>query len=426
MQLIVCEYCGTEYKDNLPRCPLCGKVAAAAVRQESRTEDGKAAEGKGGAFLASGKKRKKDRIPKWMWMVSCVILAIAVLLCTVYILFAMGAFSGGEKQPLHEEDVTQTVLPEEPPAEEATEVPEEDMEVLCTDLVLSQPVVTLEEKSGFVFLTVIPEPVDCTETIFFSISDPSVAEIAATDDLSVMVTAVSPGTAIITVTCGDVTKTCTVLCQFDEELPENPEETELPEVPTETEEPEEPEVPAAEPTLNKTDFTLFHPGESFRLEVADAPEDAVISYVSSRPAVATVSETGLVTAVGSGTSNITVKVNDITLTCIARCNLADSAETGGDTTVPPAESTTQPDPDAVYTISHTDVTLKENDSVFTVTLMDEEGNAVTGENWSSSNSQVCTVDANGKVTASGTTGTADVTTTYHGKTYTCTVRCYYP
>lgn len=420
MQLVVCEYCGTEYRDNLPRCPLCGKAAATAVRQESQQEGEKASAGKGGAFLASGKSKKKDRIPKWMWMVSCVILAVAVLLCTLYILFAMGAFGSMNNEPIHVEEPTQTEEPDVTPPEEQTEAPVEDPEVLCTDLQLSQNVVTLEEKSGFVFLTVIPEPMDCTETIFFSISDPSVAEIEATDDLSVMVTAVSPGTAIITVTCGDVTKTCTVLCQFEEEMPEEPSVTEEPE---ETEQPEE---PAAEPVLNKTDFTLFHPGESFRMEVANAPEGAAIAFASSNPSVATISNTGVVTAVGSGTSNITVTINDVTLTCIARCNLADSAETGGDTQTPPAENNTQTDPDAVYTISHSDVTLKETDPVFTVTLYDENGTVVTGETWTSSNSQICTVDANGKVTAAGVTGNADVTTTYNGKTYTCTVRCYYP
>lgn len=424
MQLVVCEYCGTEYRDNLPRCPLCGKAAATAVRNEAQQGSGASSEVKSGT---SGSVKKKDRIPKWMWMVSCIILALAVLLCTVYILFVMGAFSGGEKVPVHVEEQIQTEVPEELPIQEP-EVPVEDPEVLCTDLVLNQTEVILEEKSGFVFLTVIPEPMDCTETIFFSISDPSIAEIEATDELTVKVTALEPGTAMITISCGTVTKTCTVHCLFEEALEELPEETEEPvntEEPVEEEETTEETEEPVEPTLNNIDFTLFHPGESFRLVVNNAPEGANITYTSSNPAVATVSNTGLVTAVGSGTSYLTVKVNDTVLTSVARCNLADSAETGGtaeETTQVPAETVT----DVNYKISHVDVTLKTGDPAFVLTLLEEDGTAVVGEVWSSSNSQICTVDANGKVAAVGNTGTANVSTIYGGKTYTCTVRCYYP
>ena len=147
----------------------------------------------------------------------------------------------------------------------------------------------------------------------------------------------------------------------------------------------------------------------------DAPADASITFSSSNSAVATVTTLGGVKAVGSGNATITVMVNDVKLTCIARCNLADSAETGngGDTTVQPSAS---------YAISHSDVSLFTVGETFRLVLSDDTGAAVSGVNWSSSNGGVCSVSAGGTVTALGS-GTATVSTTYGGKTYSCIVRC---
>ena len=124
----------------------------------------------------------------------------------------------------------------------------------------------------------------------------------------------------------------------------------------------------------------------------------------------TVTNTGEVTAVGSGTATITVTVNSTKLTCIARCNLGDSAETGdtGDTG----------DSDVTYSLSHTDVTLFSSGESFQITVSPTPGSV----SWSTSNSAVCSVDGSGNVTAVGS-GTANVTATIGGKTYTCIVRC---
>ena len=39
MARIVCEYCGTEYDDNMPRCPLCGTVNEAVADEEDAEEE---------------------------------------------------------------------------------------------------------------------------------------------------------------------------------------------------------------------------------------------------------------------------------------------------------------------------------------------------------------------------------------------------
>lgn len=409
MELKTCEYCGTEYKGELPECPLCG------MPDDFRSEDAAAAAAaaRGGARLAVG---KGEKIPKWMWIAACGVLAAAVLLGGVYFLYAMGLFSSDEEKNIHDPVEDSTIVQQEPVEDEnLPEAPEVEVidPTACTDLTLSQTAVTLDEKSGYFFLTVLAEPSDCEDPITYVSSDPSVATVSGHGS-SCMITAVSPGVADIVVSCGDVQKICVITCDFTEEPPVEEE----PDSEAEPENEPEPE-PEVQPTLSSVDFTLFTPGEQTMLLVNDAPVGADITFTSSDSKVCTVTNKGLVTAVGSGSCTITVKVNDIALKCIARCNLNSSAETGSGNTEPVDTG----DPNAVYTISHTDVTLNNNSKTFQITLKDESGKDITGEGWASTDTNICTVDANGNVTAISS-GKADVKTTYGGKTYSCIVRCH--
>ena len=154
-------------------------------------------------------------------------------------------------------------------------------------------------------------------------------------------------------------------------------------------------------------MTFFSPGEQFSLAVKGAPEDADITYSSADPSVATVSDRGVITAMGSGTTTITVYVGGRDpLSCIVRCNLDSSAEA----------------PDGSYSISHSDVTMSLMGEYFKLRLLDSNGDAVSGVSWSSGDSSICTVDVSGVVTAAGS-GTTTVSTTYGGSTYQCIVRC---
>lgn len=408
MKLKTCEYCGTEYSGDLAQCPLCGK--SAGPRRENA---------KGGSRLASrrekpGKeelRRDEERVPRWMWAIICTVLALAVLVGALYFVYIMGFFDRKAKpqQPDPSQNVQeQGPSEEQPPEPEVPELPDEPADpsqIRCTSLTLSQTAVVMDEEGGRIFLTAVALPTDCTEEIVFTSSDESVVTV----DQSGMLTAIAPGEAEIVVTCGSKTKTCSVLCEFEPSAPQVPDE---PAVPVEPEQPAEPE-PEKEPTLSSEDFTLFHPGEQTTLKVKDAPEGASITYTSSDPSVATVTDSGLVTAVGSGNSTITVMVGDKKLTCIARCNLGDSTENNNGST---------PEVSGTYTISHSDVTLFHADERFTITLFNDQGTEIVGESWSSSDSSVCTVNADGRVIAVGK-GTATITTTYGGKTYECIVRC---
>lgn len=384
MKLKVCEYCGTEYDDSLKKCPLCGK-------------------GQGDEVPAAAVDASQDRIPQWMWILTCVLLALAVVVGFVYFLVSMEYV--GKKDnvepvisaPVVEEPVE--VVPMEPVVEE------KPRDLSCTGLTLSQEDLVLDELGGHVFLTALPDPLDCEDEVRFT----SLDETVATVDDGGMITAVAPGETEILVTCGTVSKVCLVICDFVVEEVEEGQETEE-ETPEEVPE-EETEVPPAQPELSSVDFTLFRPGEETVLTVKNASEAAVITYASSDTTVATVSEAGKVVAVGEGTATITVTVDGQILSCIARCKIGATTENNEDTETAPVD----------MRLSHTDATLFRLGETFVLSL-NGDGNEVSDVVFSSENASICTVNSNGLVTATGA-GTTNVNATCGGKTYTCIIRC---
>lgn len=92
-------------------------------------------------------------------------------------------------------------------------------------------------------------------------------------------------------------------------------------------------------TLNRTDFTLKNVGDTFRLQVMNAPEGAGMGqWTISDEKVATIAEDGTVTAVGGGVATASIELElggeTLTLTCIVRCSAKNGdapAENTGDT-----------------------------------------------------------------------------------------------
>ena len=416
MKLKTCEYCGTEYSSELRTCPLCGKVGASDQgSQAPQARSGRKGDSRGKSHKAPPP--DQDKIPRWMWAMICVILGLAVLLGAGYFAYVMGFFGSGSTSSQTQISDTQTTEPEDTQTDTTPETdetedsqPEEDdtaatSGVPCTSLTLSQDSITLDEAGGHIFLTAVSRPADCTDKITYESSDESIVTINENG----MITAVAPGEAEIIVTCGSITERCSVLCDF-EAVTTEPDTDTPDDNDSDTQQPDVSASDGSDASLSSTDFTLFRPGEKTTLTVHNAPAGATITYVSSDASVVTVTNTGEVTAVGSGTATITVTVNSTKLTCIARCNLGDSAETGdtGDTG----------DSDVTYSLSHTDVTLFSSGESFQITVSPTPGSV----SWSTSNSAVCSVDGSGNVTAVGS-GTANVTATIGGKTYTCIVRC---
>lgn len=400
MKLRTCKKCGTEYDMNEVKCPICGDHNGSGGKDAKKVSD-------------------KEPVPKWGWVVSAWITGIAVLIGIVAIVIRMGYFTdefnfSGEEYLYTVEDVEAMEAAKNGGLTVETE--DEVNPALCSDLIISQDRITLSEVGDRAFLNAVARPATCEEEITYASSDEDVITVSA----SGMIMAEGPGEAEVIVSCGNVSVTCAVTCDFaqpEEEIEES-QETEETEETVEAEETEETteeqtEPEQLQPEVKPADFTLHFPGEEAQLNVTNVPDGAPVSYVSSNASVVTVTDSGKVKAVGNGQATITVTVGDVKLTCIARCNLSSTAEGTGDAT--PESSYTGP-----FKLSHTDVTLV-NGETFKIVLMDATGKAASGLTWTTSNTGVCTVSGN-TVKAVGK-GQANVSVTYGGTTYSCIVRC---
>lgn len=198
------------------------------------------------------------------------------------------------------------------PTETATEP---SMKVLpCTDLVLVDSTVTLDRLGATWKISAVPTPADTTDTVTFVSSNPDVATVT----LDGQVTAVSAGTATITVTCGNVSKSCTVRCSFaNASTAPSTKPSTAPSATTEvTTAPTT--LPPIDLTLNRDDFTLTYAGEEWML-MDDKDAAKLVTWTSDDTDVCTVKD-GLVTAVGSGAAKIIATYNGKSVECWVRCS----------------------------------------------------------------------------------------------------------
>jgi uncharacterized protein YjdB len=147
-------------------------------------------------------------------------------------------------------------------------------------------------------------------------------------------------------------------------------------------------------TLNQTTLTLS-PKQTAQLTAAVNPANASnkkVLWTTSNSRVAKVSSTGLVTAVGSGKATITVTSEDVR-TKKASVNLSVTSAVVPVTSVTINLKTSTLAPNQTLQLS---ATLKPNNATNKKIV------------WSSSNTKIATVDANGKFTAK-TNGTATIT-----------------
>lgn len=260
----------------------------------------------------------------------------------------------------------------------------------CTGVTMDSSV-TFTAQGQAQLLNVTLSPADTTDSLTFQSDNTAVATVTAEG----LVTAVAPGRATVTITCGSATALCSVDCDFTVDTSETTEPSGTTEEPTDAME------------LDRTDITFFSKGETTRLKVGSL-SPAEVQWSSDNSSVASV-DNGWVTAEGSGTTRVRAVYQGQELVCIVRCNFDDEDESE-----PPATE----DSDGGVTISHTDVTLSV-DEAFTLRLRDADGNTLN-VSWSAGNSSVCTVSGN-TVTAVGS-GYTEVSCTYDGETYTCIVR----
>ncbi len=452
MEKIICENCGQEYDASLGACPICGHTNEQLGTTAPQPETAYTGAADGGQGRHPNRAKDENRIPTWLIAAICVILGLAIIIGAIYIMSSIGLFksekaadpgtatetktaqtvpapnetaaepspeepveadpyiSGSDTQPAGPEqpqkadpDATDPAQPEEEPTEESAEEPKspeeaqpeetgedsetdaesaettaEKADVSCESISLNRSDITLSFRGETFTFTPVVYPSSAADSIVWSSSDESLVTVNQSGTVNARV---GTGSSYVTITaqCGDKKATCIVRCSF-----------------------ETADVLLA---LNMEDITFSYAGETAVL----APEDTnptaetAITWSTSDPAVVSVDESGKLTAMGSGTAEITATSGTKTGKCIVRCSFG-SAAGSADT----------------YTLSSNDVTLFHAGESFTLSVT-AAGGSVPEHTWSTSDASVCTVDADGKVTAVAA-GTASILTTIDGRLLQCVVR----
>lgn len=200
---------------------------------------------------------------------------------------------------------------------------------------------------------------------------------------------------------------------------DDPLSLDSPDLPTVEPDPFSTQIPAttapnAELKLSSTDFTLSPKYPTYQMEITGVGR-AQATYSMSNESVATVSSTGLITAVGNGNTTLTVTdQNGNTGTAIVRVSGMSAAQTTASATPAPSATATSSG-SAKLNYSDFSITAQYPDPI----RLRVQGGEAAG--WKSSNTGVATVSDNGTVTGVGN-GSAKITCTLSdGSTLTCDV-----
>ena len=454
MNKVICDVCGTMYPDNAKQCPICGCAAAepAEVMDSAENDNVEGAVGayshkKGGHFSKSNvrkrgkaaEKASKASAAKMVedketpddeeeessgsnkgLIIAIIFLIVAILgmLCYIFFTYFAGDIFGDTNEPISTVATTT----------ENTEGTIAEIKCESMDLQVPNNEITFEKVGHVWLLTVETSPVDTTDKITYSTSDPSVATVSNEG----RVTAVGAGTATITVKCGDVVKECRVVCNFGTE-PTEETVVETTEATEPTEETTEPTTKPTEPEVDVSKFYLFprrdgdctiDVDESFTLQLRDGKGKRVdVEWTATVEGYFTI-DGDVITGVKPTPidANEADKVRavctyeGVEFSCIIRVRYPVSTET-----VPPPETTEYDGPtidDPGYKISHVDVTIRGGEK-FTLTLTDSNGQPIE-TTWESQKPGVVSIDGN--VITGKTKGTTIVSFRVANHVYECIVR----
>lgn len=188
---------------------------------------------------------------------------------------------------------------------------------------------------------------------------------------------------------------------------------------------EGPRVPCTKLTLSGKTVEFRAAGDAYLLSAVREPSHCTdkAEYISADPTVATVSDTGLVTAVAGGQTIITVKCGDQVATCTIICSFGNFNPTE------PTEPSEPVDPGFTFEFNSRyyyadsgkwEVTLSKPAETWRSykTGLSVDPSEIT---WISDDPSIATVDK-GIVTAVGK-GKTEIHAQYGGKTWTCIVIC---
>lgn len=412
MSKVICDVCGTAFPETDSHCPICGcaksPLAQPVADEAPQTDIQKPAGGtyaKGGRFakepakrrepaFAAPKRRRKDEeeddAPQQSnkGLVAVVIILLIAIVAVVAYIGVTVFFGDFTVRPNDDNPSTSATQESTEPSEEET--------VPCTSLNLGSLMVELKSDTEQYLLEARIEPADTTDTVVFTSADPSVAMV----DQNGLILPVGHGQTVITVTCGALTKECTVICSFGEPEP--------------TTEPTQPVASAPAGftlTLRWEDITISekYPDPVSIYKEKDGVKASDITWSVEDPSIATV-ENGVVTGLSKGNTKVTAMIGDQVATCIVRCYITapDPTETTG------------------ITISTSDATLYAGES-FYLSLKNANGSKVQDIEWIASEEGLVEIDGN-NITALDITQKKiiEVYAEHEGVKYTCIVRLYPP
>lgn len=284
----ICYYCGTIYENELGKCPLCGSTVKAAeeeaerpaprrrLTEQERKERQRAAKGKFSSQKAGNNKAKPILIA------AMVFLILAVVVVFYFIGDMIGWWPGLEDTI---ERYNASVA----------------LEKSCQELLVEPENVEFAAPGETAEFTVSVN-LSCEEIVSCISGDESVVAIseeAVTDEgeelksATFTLTAVAAGETEITVTCGDKTVVCPVVCRDPDNYV--------------------PEPDCGEELV----FTAYE--ETKTVKLIGLPAGKTASWSSEDDSIASVDENGVVTATGTGETVITVEVGGKTAQINVRC-----------------------------------------------------------------------------------------------------------
>ena len=174
-------------------------------------------------------------------------------------------------------------------------------------------------------------------------------------------------------------------------------------------------------TLDRTALDLAEAGTTMALVPTFSPEGATaqLTWTSSKPEVATVDEKGTVTAVAPGTTVITASMeNGQKAECTVNCTWSADAPSQEPAGTEPAANGADAPAETKPTLSANDITLDSEGDTQQITVTGASGEVT----WTSSDTKIATVTADGTITAVAP-GRATVTAKVGDQTLNCAVRC---
>lgn len=302
MSLIKCPKCGEMFSDSYKTCPFC--------EEDEAYYSGKVRKGRGRRTAESSKRRA----PSILGPVAVVVLILLVVL-VVWLIFGdriKDAIDGSEKPPITNVDTP----------DDGTATPDDTVVTPTISLNRTVLVLSIGDKESL--------KVNGTEeTVAWSSSDPTVASVTSSGD----VTALAKGNAVITAAVGEESVACTVTVKSEDDTSGDnsttttkPNDTTKP-GDTTTTKPSTGSVDVSKLTLESEYGTTIKPNDgTFDISLPAGLScsftvkgtDMTAAWSSADSSIATVSSDGTVKTVSRGETTLTIKLGSTEVKCLLR------------------------------------------------------------------------------------------------------------